>query len=137
MALTDTLNLEGSFDGVADPDNPFITDYVPWCIQSPLLAQTSLYISARSLTENQHVDQTSAMKLKGAAIRTLNSHLQSENWVSDEALAGVVQFVSIEWFFGGPEVVQAHLRGLRQMVRLREGFSKVGVGALVTKVALV
>ncbi len=77
------------------------------------------------------------MKLKGNAIRTLNQHLQSENWISDESLAGVVQFVSIEWFFGGTEVVQAHLRGLREMLRLRGGFSSVGVGTLVTKVALV
>jgi len=77
------------------------------------------------------------MKLKGNAISTLNRYLQSEKWISDEALAGVVQFVSIEWFFGGPEVVQAHLRGLREMLRLRGGFSSSGVGALVTKVALV
>lgn len=77
------------------------------------------------------------MRMKGTAISTLNTHLQSENWASDEALAGVVQFVSIEWFFGEPEVVLAHLRGLREMVRLRGGFTRVGVGALVTKVALV
>ncbi|KAK4213670.1 hypothetical protein QBC37DRAFT_473101 [Rhypophila decipiens] len=130
-------HFKGSFDGDPDADNPFITDYVPWCIQSPLLAQTSLYISARSLTENQHVDRTYAMRLKGTAIHTLNTHLQSANWASDEALAGVVQFVSIEWFFGEPEVVLAHLRGLREMVRLRGGFTPVGVGGLVTKVALV
>ncbi|KAM7216238.1 hypothetical protein V8F06_008357 [Rhypophila decipiens] len=130
-------HFKGSFDGDPDADNPFITDYVPWCIQSPLLAQTSLYISARSLTENQHVDRTYAMRMKGTAIHTLNTHLQSSNWASDEALAGVVQFVSIEWFFGEPEVVLAHLRGLREMVRLRGGFTLLGVGGLVTKVALV
>lgn len=77
------------------------------------------------------------MRMKGTAISTLNAHLQSEDWASDEALAGVVQFVSIEWFFGKPEVVLAHLRGLREMVRLRGGFTPLGVGALVTKVALV
>ncbi|KAK3352554.1 hypothetical protein B0T25DRAFT_606491, partial [Lasiosphaeria hispida] len=130
-------HFKGSFDGDPDPDNPFVTDYVPWCIQSPLLSQTSLYISARSLGERQYIDETSTMKLKGTAISTLNKHLQSEKWISDEALAGVVQFVSIEWFFGRPEVVQAHLRGLREMLRLRGGFSDSGVGALVTKVALV
>ena len=130
-------HFKGSFEGDPDPDNPFVSDYVPWCIQSPLLAQTSLYISARSLTERQYIDETSTMRLKGSAIHTLNKHLQSENWASDEALAGVVQFVSIEWFFGEREVIQAHLRGLRQMLRLRGGFSSAGVGALVTKVALV
>ncbi|KLU85429.1 hypothetical protein MAPG_04455 [Magnaporthiopsis poae ATCC 64411] len=128
---------KGSFDGEPDPDNPFITTYVPWCIQSPLLARTSLYISARSLAERGFVDQSSTMRTKGEAISALNEHLQSEMWISDEAMAGVVQFISIEWFFGEPEVVRAHLKGLREMVRLRGGFPSHGVGALVTKVALV
>ncbi len=130
-------HFKGSFDGEADVDNPFITDYVPWCIQSPLLALTSLYISARSLAEQHYVDQTLAMKLKGNAISALNRRLRSGKWIDDEALAGVVQFVSIEWFFGEAEVVQAHLRGLREMLRLRGGFSNSGVGVLVNKVALV
>lgn len=128
---------KGSFEGQPDPDNPFISQYVPWCIQSPLLAKTSLYIAASSLAERRYVDQTSKIRFRGAAISTLNNHLQSEAWRSDEALAGVVQFVSIEWYFGEPEVVHAHLTGLREMVRLRGGFTQVGVGALVTKVALV
>lgn len=72
-----------------------------------------------------------------SAIHTLNHHLRSASWISDEALAGVVQFLSIEWFFGEPSVIQAHLTGLRDMVRLRGGFTQTGVGALVTKVALV
>jgi hypothetical protein len=130
-------HFKGSFDGVPDADNPFITQYVPWCIQNPLLAKTSLYISARSLAERGFVDQTSTIRLKVSAIQTLNHHLRSAASITDEALAGVVQFVSIEWFFGEPSVVQAHLTGLRDMVRLRGGFTQTGVGALVTKVALV
>ncbi|KAL8404635.1 hypothetical protein RB594_009479 [Gaeumannomyces avenae] len=129
---------KGSFDGEPDPDNPFITTYVPWCIQSPLLARTSLYISARSLAERGFIDPSSTMRAKGEAISALNEHLRSEqHWIGDEVMAGVVQFVSIEWFFGEPEVVRAHLLGLREMVRLRGGFPSRGVGALVTKVALV
>ncbi|KAL8367067.1 hypothetical protein RB595_007990 [Gaeumannomyces hyphopodioides] len=128
---------KGSFDGEPDLDNPFITMYVPWCIQSPLLARTSLYISARSLAERGFIDQSSTMRAKGEAISALNEHLRSELWIGDEVMAGVVQFISIEWFFGEPEVVRAHLMGLREMVRLRGGFPSRGVGALVTKVALV
>lgn len=130
-------HFKGSFDGVPDSDNPFVTQYVPWCIQNPLLSKTSLYISARSLAERGFVDQTSTIRLKVSAIHTLNHHLRSASWISDEALAGVVQFLSIEWFFGEPSVIQAHLTGLRDMVRLRGGFTQTGVGALVTKVALV
>lgn len=130
-------HFKGSFDGVPDSDNPFVSKYVPWCIQDPLLSKTSLYISARSLAERGFVDPTSAIRLKLSAIHSLNQLLRSASWITDEALAGVVQFVSIEWFFGEPKVVQAHLTGLRDMVRLRGGFTQTGVGALVTKVALV
>jgi hypothetical protein len=130
-------HFKGSFDGIPDPDNPFVNKYVPWCLHSPLLAQTSLYIAARSLAERGFVDQRAAMRIRGRAIHALNEHLQSDAWSSDEAMAAVVQLISIEWFFGETEVVLAHLGGLREMARLRGGFTAAGVGALVTKVALV
>jgi hypothetical protein len=130
-------HFKGSFDGVPDPDNPFVNHYVPFCLQSPLLAQTSLYVSARSLAERRFIDPRVAMRIKGEAIHSLNEHLQSEAWVDDVAMAAVVQFISIEWFFGETDVVLAHLKGLREMIRLRGGFTKVGVSALVTKVAIV
>lgn len=77
------------------------------------------------------------MRLKGNAIHVLNSHLRSKDCVSDEAMAAVAQFISIELYYGEAEVMQAHLRGFREMVRLRSGFPSSDVGALVTKVALV
>ncbi len=110
---------------------------MPWCLQSKLLSVTSRYIAARSLAERNHVDKQVAFELNGEAIRELNQCLAAEKRPSEETLAGVVQFVSIEFYFGTPEVLLCHLRGLRQVIQLRGGFTQHGVGALVAKVALV
>lgn len=138
MAVAEVLyHFKGSFDGVPDPDNPFLVHYVPWCIQSPLLVHSSMYIAARSLVERRYVDERTTTQLKVQAISKLNDHLRSPACTNDEAFAAVVQFVSIEIFFGDLEVVQTHLRGLREMIRLRGTFPSRGVGELISKVALV
>lgn len=133
-------HLKGSFDGVPDHDNPFLSHYVPWCVQSPLLVQTSLYISAQPLAERHFLDETTTMRIKVNAIHTLNEYLRSTDAATcagDEAMGAVAQFISIEFYYGTPQAMQAHLQGLRQMVQLRGGFAHSQVGALVTKVALV
>ncbi|KAL1890957.1 hypothetical protein Sste5346_007954 [Sporothrix stenoceras] len=133
-------HLKGSFDGVPDHDNPFLSHYVPWCVQSPLLVQTSLYISAQPLAERHFLDETTTMRIKVNAIHTLNEYLRSTDAATcagDEAMGAVAQFISIEFYYGTPQAMQAHLQGLRQMVQMRGGFADTQVGALVTKVALV
>lgn len=129
---------KGSLDGYPDPDNPFVMYYVPWAIQSRLLAQVSLFIAAASLTVQKHVhiDHTALIALKGQAIHTLNHHLRSDGTVSDEAISAVTQLISNEWYFGETQDLQAHLRGLREMIRLRGGYDNLGMRGLVAKVAL-
>ncbi|TLD25584.1 hypothetical protein PspLS_05882 [Pyricularia sp. CBS 133598] len=129
---------KGSFDGDSDSDNPFVLHYLPWSVQSPLLALSSLHTSARTMTHTGFVDQRSIMLAKGSAISKLNEYLRSDDdWRREEVLAAVLQFLVVEWIFGELEVAQAHLRGFRDIVRLRGGFPSHGVGALVTKSALV
>ncbi|CAK7197971.1 hypothetical protein SEUCBS139899_000625 [Sporothrix eucalyptigena] len=133
-------HLKGTFDGVPDHDNPFLEHYVPWCVQSPLLVHTSLYISAQPLAERHFLDETTTMRIKVNAIHVLNEYLRSVDTAictGDEAMGAVAQFISIEFYYGTPAAMLAHLHGLRQMVQLRGGFPHSRVGALVTKVALV
>ncbi|OAA65707.1 ketoreductase [Niveomyces insectorum RCEF 264] len=130
-------HLKGSFDGVPDDDNPFLAHYVPWCVQSPLLVQTSLYVSAQPLAERGFLDEATTMHIKGNAIHVLNAYLRTAACADDEAMAAVAQFIALEFYYGSAAVMQAHLQGLRQMVLLRGGFPTSRVGALVTKIALV
>lgn len=131
-------HLKGSFDGVPDPDNPFLEHYVPWCVQSPLLVHTSLYIAAQPLAERRFLDETTTTRIKVHAIHVLNEHLRTAaTCTGDEAMAAVAQFMTIEFYYGTSAAMRAHLQGFRQMVLLRGGFSTSRQGALVTKVALV
>jgi len=43
-------------DGNPDSSNPYIKFYVPYCIQTPLLAQVAIYTSACFLNETGHLD---------------------------------------------------------------------------------
>lgn len=52
----------------------------------------------------------------------LNEMLRSEeNSTRDETIAAVVYLTTNEWYWGINDNVQAHLRGLRQLVDLRGG----------------
>lgn len=129
---------KGSLDGGTDSDNPFVTQYLPWCVQSPLLALSSLFVSSKAMSDVGIVDQRSTMMAKGAAISKLNDYLRSDDdWGSDEVLATIAQFMSVEFLYGEPQVAQAHVTGFKEIIRLRGAFPSHGVGALVAKFAVV
>ena len=130
-------HFKGSFDGVPDPDNPFVKHLVPFCLQSPLLVYTSIYIAAQPLCERGYIDVQSTMLIKGNAIRLLNQYLRSDACTTDEVMGAVGAFIAIELYYGTSTDMRAHLMGLRGMVQLRGGFPNSSAGLLSTKVALV
>ncbi|KAJ9141711.1 Oleate activated transcription factor 3 [Pleurostoma richardsiae] len=123
-------------DGSPDPSNQYIKFYVPFCIQTPLLAQIAIYTAACFLNETGHLDRTVVMSHKGMAIRMLNDHLRSKTATSDEAIAGVTQLIMDEWYWGEDRDLRAHLRGLREMIRLRGGFRSLGLNGLLAKLVI-
>lgn len=108
-------------------------------MQSRLLVQVSIFVAAASLsvqrTPHKNIDRTAILTLKGQAIHTLNHHLRTETTISDEAISAVTQLISNEWYFGETQEIRAHLRGLREMIRLRGGYDNLGMRGLVAKVA--
>lgn len=114
--------------------------FVPFCLQSPLLIQTAIYTSACFLNETsrgQLLDNTTAMSHKCRAIRMLNEHLQMRGSTTDEAIAAVMQLMLNEWHWGNMDDLKAHLCGLKEMVRLRGGFGALGMGGLLAKLVIV
>ncbi|KAH6690307.1 hypothetical protein F5X68DRAFT_68868 [Plectosphaerella plurivora] len=128
---------KASLDGNPDSSSPYIRHYVPHCIQDPMLLQIILYTSSCFLNETGHAPRTVMMAHKGEAIRMLNEHLRSgPRQTSDSAIAGVVQLIVDEWYWGETQDLRAHLRGLREMIRLRGGFGQLGMSGFLAKNAI-
>jgi hypothetical protein len=93
-------------------------------------------VSATSLVQLKLMPARAAIALKGQAIHTLNTYLRSPASATDEAISAVSQLILSDWYFGETRDMQAHLGGLRELVRLRGGFEEQGVNRLVSKSAL-
>lgn len=132
---------KASLDGESDMNSsPYLKQYIPFCLHSPLLIQTAIYTSACYLIETageQRLDSMTAMSHKCRAIRMLNEHLQVRGSTTDEAIASVMQLMLNEWYWGDADDLMAHLSGLREMVRLRGGFANLGLGGLLAKLVIV
>ncbi|KXJ90780.1 hypothetical protein Micbo1qcDRAFT_225647 [Microdochium bolleyi] len=126
-----------SIDGNPDFHGSYHKTYMPFCFQSPLLVNIAIYTAASYMHETNYLDKTMTIAIKGYAIRMLNDHLRSENTsTGDEVIAGIAQLVADEWHWGAPHDVRAHLRGLRDLLRVRGGFNALGLGGLLSKIVL-
>ncbi|KAK0745415.1 hypothetical protein B0T21DRAFT_381415 [Apiosordaria backusii] len=127
---------KASLDGNPDASNPYIKYYIPYCLQSPLLQRVGVYTAACFLADSGHVDRTAAMAHKGQVIELMNMQLSSQLPTSDEGITGVIQLVLNEWHWGNEPDLRAHLRGLREMIRIRGGFRTLGLHGLISKLAI-
>lgn len=126
-----------SLDGNPGPDDPIIKSYYPFCIQNPLMLQITLYTSACFLNETGHMPKMGFMAYKGTAIRMLNENLRStQHQTDDAAIAGVIQLILDEWYWGDTDDLKAHMRGLREMIRMRGGFQYLGMDGLLAKMVI-
>ncbi|TLD26715.1 hypothetical protein PspLS_05284 [Pyricularia sp. CBS 133598] len=138
------VKLASSFKSYLDGNNQNMTNSrielcMPFCVRTPLLTQVAIYTASCFLVETGTLDKTVAMAHKGLAIRMLNELLRSPaDSTSDEAIAAVIQMILDEWYWGdSSNDLQAHLRGLREMIRLRGGIQNLGMDGLVGKLAVV
>ncbi|KAI8249173.1 hypothetical protein K4K56_010423 [Colletotrichum sp. SAR 10_98] len=143
---------KASLTGDPDPSNPFIKHYAPFCIQEPLVVQTIMYASACYIHETGHLPRTALMASKGRAIHMLNQRISSgrnsaaasntgtvgeTSGTNDAAIASVIQLAAAEWYWGdNNEDVQHHFKGLRDMIRLRGGFDRLGMNGILAKNAI-
>lgn len=86
-----------SLDGNPDPSNPYIKHYVPYILNSQLLAHVAIYSAACFLTDAGLVERNVAMAHKGRVFKLLNEHIRSQVSASDEVIAGVLQIILDEW----------------------------------------
>ncbi|RSL89902.1 hypothetical protein CEP51_001021 [Fusarium floridanum] len=127
-----------SVDGNPDPSNAFMKYWVPCCVQDPLLLQIVLFTSSCFLSETGHIPKIIAMMHKGKVYHLLNSQLRDEaSQTSDASVLGVVQMVADSWYWGATADLKAHIRGLKQMIRMRGGLSQLGLHGYLAKMIIV
>lgn len=127
-----------SVDGNPDPNNAFMKYWVPCCVQDPLLLQIVLFTSACFFSETGHIPKTLAMMHKGRVYHMLNEQLQHEaTMTSDTSILGVAQMVIDSWYWGATADLKAHIRGLKQMIRLRGGLDKLGLHGFLSKTVII
>ncbi|KAH7025892.1 uncharacterized protein B0I36DRAFT_329370 [Microdochium trichocladiopsis] len=126
-----------SIDGNPDPNGPYFKTYMPFCFQSPLLVNIAIYSAASYLHETNYLDKTMTIAIKGHAIRMLNDLLRSEHGsTGDEVIAGIAHLIADEWYWGALHDLRAHLRGMRELIRIRGGFNTLGLGGLLSKMVI-
>ncbi len=125
-----------SLDGSPDANNVYVKYYLPYCVQTPLLAQGAVYTAACLLAETGHIDRMVAISHKGKTMALLHEHLGSQPSTTDEAVAGVVQLVTNEFYWGDTADLHAHLRGLKDMIKMRGGLRNIGLHGLISKLAI-
>ncbi|KAK3498990.1 uncharacterized protein B0T23DRAFT_5531 [Neurospora hispaniola] len=129
-------NMKASIDSSPDAANPYIQHYIPFCLRSPLLTRVAICTAAGWLHVAGIIDTTVAMAHKGQAIALLNEHIKSSLVAGDEGIAGVVQLIINEWYWGEKQSLHAHMGGLCEMIKLRGGFRTLGLNGLISKLAI-
>jgi hypothetical protein len=129
-----------SIDGNPSPDNYYNNHFVPWAIKSPLLAYMGIFTASCYQAQAQNIPQGKcalSLSYKAKAIKLLNEMMKSkETSINDEAITCVVYLVFNEWYWSAYQNVEQHMKGLRQMVRLRGGLGELGKGGFLRKMVL-
>jgi len=125
-----------ALDGNAESSNAYIKYFVPWCQQNTLLTHIATYTAACFLSETGQLDRQVTMEHKSQAINMLNETLWTDFSSNDGTVAAHTQLILNEWYWGGGTDLGAHVRGLREMVRLRGGFRNLGLHGLIAKMAI-
>lgn len=132
---------KAALDGEPDVStNQYMRQFVPFCLHNPLLKQIAIFTSACLMNESpgaKLVDSTTAMAHKCRSIVMLKEHLSTSGSTTDVAIAAVMQLMLNEWYWGNQDDLRHHLRGLKEMVRLRGGYDSLGLGGLLARLIIV
>lgn len=128
-----------SIDGIVTP-NYYNDHWVKWSIKSPLLAHIGILTAAMYQAEAQKIPPAQsaiALRYKVKSIELLNEMLGDKTRAtSTEAIAGVIFLLVNEWYWSNHEVVQRHMKGLEEMIRLRGGLDDLGISGFLRRMVI-
>ncbi|KAF8848998.1 hypothetical protein BDZ45DRAFT_248662 [Acephala macrosclerotiorum] len=104
----------------------FKREILPWTIQSPLMPHIAILMSSASQTAEPASQVTKASEtfaIKSQVLALINEFLKQDFAViGGEALRAVIHLVVMEWWWGTTSSLWAHMKGVKQMIKLRGGF---------------
>ncbi|PVH68030.1 hypothetical protein DL98DRAFT_634445, partial [Cadophora sp. DSE1049] len=117
-----------SLDGENVPTK-FLNECVPWMIQSPLMPDlallTSVGVKAR-LQGLQLAKCSDVLAMRSNILSLLNQFLKQDfNHIYAEAIHFVIHLVLLEWYWGEYASMWAHMKGVKEMLRLKGGFESI------------
>lgn len=128
-----------SIDGIPSP-NYYNDQWIPWAVKVPILAYMGIFTAACYQSETQKIPPNKSPIVLGYKVKIINmlNELLSnkETATSIEAIVVVVYLMTNEWYWSNYDSAQAHMKGLRDMVRLRGGLDGMGMGEFVKRMIL-
>jgi hypothetical protein len=128
-----------SIDGNPSP-NYYNDHWVQWSVKSPLLAYLGIFTAACYQAEIQKIPPTQSaivLRYKVKSIELLNEMLSDKDTSTcNEAITGVIYLLINEWYWSNSETVQKHMKGLKEMVKLRGGLDDLGKSGYLRKIIL-
>ncbi|KAH8891632.1 hypothetical protein GQ53DRAFT_648249, partial [Thozetella sp. PMI_491] len=126
------------FGGLPHRSNAYLHSFIPFSLQEPVLAEISIYMASCFLITTGKLDRSGFIQAKCRALQQLNEMLASKVYAtSDTAVVAVAKMIFADLCYGEVEYTSMHLRGLREMIRIRGGLSSLGMGGVITQMVVV
>ena len=111
----------------------------PATLNVVLLTSASHYAACHQLHQNRQIQEI-LLHLKYQTLTCTNKLIQasngSRNIYSDAIIGAVAKMASYEAMFGLPELYHTHMRGLRNMIKVRGGLEALGLEGLLQRMVL-
>lgn len=121
-----------------DPPASFYNVWTPWIVQSPLLATIPLLNASCYLSNERGLEvakSSETITLQSRIISVINGYLRKKKMkeVDTDAVAAVFYLAMNEWYWGDDGSFWAHMKGLKEIIRLRGGFDSMEPDSLLRK----
>ncbi|RDW84843.1 hypothetical protein BP6252_02433 [Coleophoma cylindrospora] len=117
-----------SLDGKS-PLHAFHDIYLPFMLQSPLIAYTGILTAAyfQATARREDIEKSSSIiETRLLIVSLINGYLKKcKRNISDEAVAAVMAFAYNEWIYASECFILAHMNGLREMLRMKGGLNSI------------
>jgi hypothetical protein len=137
-----------------DPPAAFYGEWTPWIVQSPLMSSLTILSASCYQSEVRGLNVAKCpetIAIQGKIISVINEHLRKKKLkdVGYDVIAAVMYLAmnevgdlrgpiippltAIQWYFGDDASFWAHMKGMKEMLRLQGGIESMPEDSLLRK----